>query len=722
MAADVDNMVLYINRAAETLLGWPSSDLIGQPLTVIMPERFRARHRAGFDRFVRTRESSVLGQPLRLPAVRMDGTEIEVELVVSTAELPFGTILLGLLRDMSERVELEGSGELTDALAGALAESETLTEALARVLEGLGQSLDWDVVQLWLVDHDDRALRRRAGWSQGPQAYATFMESGEDLFMRGVGLPGRVWASVAPAWIEDVTLDAEFARAAAAAVVGLHAAFAFPLLAHGRVVGVVEMLSRQPHGVSVGLVQQMRALGSRLGGFIERRVAEEDRLSLLESERAARSVAELARSRLIFLSEASIAFSESLDLHVTLDRVASLAVPALGDWCVIHLAAGDRVAVAAVAHSDPDKVALLRTAHDRYPVDVAAAGGVGKSFATGDVVRHHDVSDEVLSAIARSDEHLSLLRQLGFGAVVTVPLRARQRQLGTITVATSRGRVLDDETVDTVVEVARRAATAIDNAQLHTELQSHAATSAALARTLQQSLLPPALPQIPGLDLAAQYVPATLGMDIGGDFYDVFRLGRATWGVVVGDVCGHGAEAAAVTAFARYTLRAAAGSTRSPARALRLLNDTMLRQRAEAGSHRFVTILNARATVRRGSVAITFSIGGHPLPVLRRHDGSTVAIGQPGTLLGALDDVALHDTEVVLESGDRLVIVTDGVLEARRGAEQFGEPRLLDLVCRSGNLTPGELAAAVADAATTYAGGTLTDDIAVLVLAVPQSR
>ena len=716
IAASTDHVVLYINESAEALLGWDAGTLIGQSLTAIVPERFQRQHETGFRRFVETGQGTVLGRPLRLPAVRSDGSEIEVELVVSLADLPFGTVLVGLLRDVSERVELEGFGELADVLAGTLAEAATLAEALPRVLQGLGESLNWDVVQLWLVEPNGQELRRRAVWAQRPEATSVFTDASQRLFASGAGLPGGVWASREPGWIDDVTSEAGFRRAGDAAAAGLRSAFAFPLLADREVIGVVEMLSSQPHGLSAGLVQRIVALGSRLGGFIVRRVAEEERLSLLEAERAARESAERAQARLSFLSEASSVLSESLDLDVTLDRVASLAVPALGDWCVIHLVDRDQVPVAAVAHADESKVSLLRLAHERYPVRLDAAGGVGRSITTGEVLRHDRVTDDVLVRIARDDAHLEMLRELDFGSIVTVPLRARGRQVGAVTVATTPERPLPDGIVDVVVELARRAATAIDNAQLHHDLQAQAARSASLAQILQQSLLPPALPNIPGLRLAADYVPATRGMDVGGDFYDVFRLGRGTWGVVVGDVCGHGARAAAVTAFARYTLRATAGQTRSPVRALRLLNDAMRRQHVDGDIHRFVTVIDARIRPRRGAIEVTFAVGGHPLPVLRRADGTTTHVGEHGTLVGILEQVSFHETELVLQAGDRLVIVTDGVIEARRDLDEFGTDRLLDVVAGTGGLSAAEAALAVSAAATAHAQGDLLDDIAVFVL------
>jgi serine phosphatase RsbU (regulator of sigma subunit) len=445
-------------------------------------------------------------------------------------------------------------------------------------------------------------------------------------------------------------------------------------------------------------------------------VAEEERLSLLDSERAARESSDRARARLAFLSDASIVLSESLDLDVTLERVAALAVPALADWCVIHLVEDDRVRVAAVAHADADATNLLRLAHEQYPVDRAARGGVGKVISTGEVLRHDEITDDVLWAIARDDTHLRLLQALEFASVVTFPLRVGNSRIGAVTLATGGDRRLSDDTVDAAGELAQRAATAIVNAQLHRDLQRQAATSASLARTLQESLLPPALPIVPGIGLAALYVPGTNGLDVGGDFYDVFPLGPSTWGLVVGDVCGHGAEAAAMTAFARYTLRAAATQTESPQHALELLNEAIIQHNIGGDMQRFVTVANCRVRISPDAVHVTLAIGGHPLPVVSREDGRVHTVGRHGTLIGMLADAAVHETTLELRSGDRLVLFTDGVTEARSDAGEWGEHRLLEVIRRGGDLTADELTVAISDTAREHAQGNLTDDIAIVVL------
>jgi serine phosphatase RsbU (regulator of sigma subunit) len=208
-----------------------------------------------------------------------------------------------------------------------------------------------------------------------------------------------------------------------------------------------------------------------------------------------------------------------------------------------------------------------------------------------------------------------------------------------------------------------RAGAAVENARLYR-------AASQLARTLQTSLLPPHLPTIPGATLAAAFHPATQGLEVGGDFYDAFTTGQGQWYLVIGDVSGKGAEAAAVTALARYTLRTAAARRRSPAAILRWVGEAMLDQDATRG--RFCTIACAHLDLARSPVRVTVSCGGHPLPVLRRADGSVEPVGAAGTLLGLLPNPELQDRGADLRPGDTLVLYTDGLTEARALVGMWG--------------------------------------------------
>jgi sigma-B regulation protein RsbU (phosphoserine phosphatase) len=241
--------------------------------------------------------------------------------------------------------------------------------------------------------------------------------------------------------------------------------------------------------------------------------------------------------------------------------------------------------------------------------------------------------------------------------------------------------------------------------------------TAALARTLQQSLLPPALPEIPGVELAARYQAGGEGTDVGGDFYDVFPTGRASWGLVVGDVCGRGAEAAALTALVRYTTRAAAVQARTPAGILRAVNRAMVRQDIVA-SDRFATAVYAALRLTGGRGRLVVAAGGHPHPLIVRAGGDVEPAGRPGQLLGAFPKAHFENRAVMLEPGDAAVFYTDGIFEVRGPGGQLGEERLAACLAGGAGAPADELAELAEAAALEHGGGILGDDVAVLVVRV----
>ncbi|MHB8671212.1 MAG: PP2C family protein-serine/threonine phosphatase, partial [Acidimicrobiales bacterium] len=242
------------------------------------------------------------------------------------------------------------------------------------------------------------------------------------------------------------------------------------------------------------------------------------------------------------------------------------------------------------------------------------------------------------------------------------------------------------------------------------------ANLAALAGTLQESLLPPELPWIQGLELAARFRPFGAGIEVGGDFYDAYETARNDWAVVIGDVCGKGPEAARVTALARYTLRAAAISARRPRVVLGVLNDALLRQQPDG---RFCTVAYLRLRPGAGGVRAVVASGGHPLPLRVGHDGRVASLGHAGPLLGVLPTVSLRDHTVTLRPGEILVLYTDGVTEARGEDGEFGEERLREVLAGCSGLHPSEVADAVDEAVSNHMGGRpRRDDMALLVLRV----
>jgi phosphoserine phosphatase RsbU/P len=235
------------------------------------------------------------------------------------------------------------------------------------------------------------------------------------------------------------------------------------------------------------------------------------------------------------------------------------------------------------------------------------------------------------------------------------------------------------------------------------------ARAVALARTLQQTLIPPVPPHVPGLDVAAAYRPAGTGAEIGGDFYEVFQNREDDWFTVLGDVCGKGPDAAVITALLRYAVRAAAVSTSDPAATLRITNDVLLTHETD----RFCTALLVQLLRHDGAWRAAVCAAGHPLPVLVPASGGARVVGEPGSLLGVLTSLDLSSSVVELNPGDRLLLYTDGVTEGRRGREEYGEERLL---ARADAAGPGAqaLVAEILDDVLSFQQGVPRDDIALL--------
>jgi serine phosphatase RsbU (regulator of sigma subunit) len=357
-----------------------------------------------------------------------------------------------------------------------------------------------------------------------------------------------------------------------------------------------------------------------------------------------------------FLAESSRVLAGSLDAEETLPAVARLAVPKMADSCAIHLAGERGLRTVAVVHSDPAKQAIAAALDREYPSGPRDGHGAPTVARTGRSELYEEITSEALAGMARDERHLQLLRSLEMVSSMTVPIRARDTVLGAITlVSADSGRRFGTHELALAEDLGLRAGTSVDNARLYR-------TRSAIAQTLQASLLPPALPQIPGLETAALFRAAGEGHEVGGDFYDLFPTGKNQWFAVMGDVCGKGAEAAAVTALARYTIRAAVVRHRFPAGILRWLNDAMLRQ--TTGSGRFATIACVRLDLEPDGISATAAVGGHPCPRVLRATGLVEELGVPGTLLGAVRRVRIEDRSTRLAPGDALVLYTDGLTEA----------------------------------------------------------
>ncbi|MDQ4124247.1 MAG: SpoIIE family protein phosphatase [Actinomycetota bacterium] len=447
-----------------------------------------------------------------------------------------------------------------------------------------------------------------------------------------------------------------------------------------------------------------------LRDITDRKDAETERQELLAREREARAVAEAAQERLAFLAVASAQMSSSLDYRETLQNLVDLAVPRMADWCFVDVLQEDDTHVrVALAYADRSQAELAQELAQPSPtgerVGVQAVLKGGRSI----LVDHY--ADDVFDELGVTEDRRSLLRRMSPSSHMIVPLRARGRVLGALVLLSSRpDRVYNQDDLHLAEELARRAAIAIDNARLFQE-RTH------VARTLQKSLLPPNLPDIPGVDLAARYEPAGAANEVGGDFFDAFRWGRRRWAIVIGDVSGKGPDAAAVTGLARHTLRAAALAQRSPSAILGVLNEALL---SDGPKEKFSTVVFATLEKTDDGVCLTAASGGHPAPLVLRRDGQLEELAVPGTLIGVFKEVELTDQFTYLEPGDMVVFYTDGVTDIP-GFEDENQTLLVETFLRAAaSADPRVVADEIVRAAVEVQGGAPRDDIALLVLRVKE--
>ncbi len=419
-----------------------------------------------------------------------------------------------------------------------------------------------------------------------------------------------------------------------------------PLIARGRTIGALTFLSTRP-GRHYGLADLDFAqdLAHRFASAV-------DNARLYEE-------AESARERLAFIANASEVLARSLDLDQTLNQLAELAVPRLGDWCSIELVNGDgAIRNAATAHVDPEKVRLAERLRTRYPIDPDDPTGVANVIRTGRAELHPEIPDELLVEGARDEEHLRAMRELGLSSAIIVPLTARGRTLGAVTlIHAESGRRYGEDDLHLAQELAGRAAVAVHNAALYT--REHEAVVA-----LQESLLPRRLPTLAGFELAARYLPATAEVDVGGDWYDAFKLGDNRVGVGIGDVAGHGVAAAAAMGQFRHGLRAYALDRAGPESVLNRLNHLMeVFTRREMATISYCEVDQAQGT-------LSFVRAGHPPPLVRDPIGQVVALEGVGGLPVGVDIQARYAaSEVPFPPGSILFLYTDGLVEGRRGLD-----------------------------------------------------
>ncbi|QIM21239.1 SpoIIE family protein phosphatase [Phycicoccus sp. HDW14] len=376
----------------------------------------------------------------------------------------------------------------------------------------------------------------------------------------------------------------------------------------------------------------------------------------------AAAVAAKQTGRLAFLAEASIQLASSLDLEATTARVTQLTVPRFADWCAIDIVRDGGLHRLAAAHADPARAVLVSRLQERWPASDEHPRGLATVVRTGEPLLVQDVTDEMLATSARNAEHLAAMRDLGMRSILAVPLLVRGQVSGVLTWASSDpGRRYDEDDVRFAEHLARRAASAIDNADLYGQTR-------AVAEQLQRAVLPDDLAGTPDWEVAWRYEPSGR-TEVGGDFYDAFPLADGRYVAFVGDVMGRGVAASAAMAQMRAAVRAFASSDPSPAAVL----DALDRMVVQFDTEQLVTLVYVLADSAEGTVQVA-NAGHLPPFVLRAHGRVDRLPDADGPPLGLA--AGRRSREVAFGQGDALLLVTDGLVERRGEDIEAGLARL----------------------------------------------
>jgi phosphoserine phosphatase RsbU/P len=414
-----------------------------------------------------------------------------------------------------------------------------------------------------------------------------------------------------------------------------------------------------------------------------------DRMGVVLRDDRAHAAQLRDRGSLALLAEASELFAGTLDVTLAVTLTAQLVVPRFASWAAVYIEEEQGVHLAAVAHEQEADAAALS----------AGLAGEGAHALAQQLVRELGEQPSLVPA----HQLPSALTNAG-SEVIAVPLVARRRLLGVLLAGRGTGYARDDAGL--LLDLARRAALAVDNARLYEERTD-------IVRALQSSLLPPALPTVAHVEFGARYAAAGEGNDVGGDFYDVFDLPDDQWAVAIGDVCGKGPEAAAITGLARNVLRLLGREGIAPPAVLRRLNTAIL----DLGdSGRFCTATMATMRASASGVTVCLSAAGHPPPVLVTAAGHASFVGTNGSLLGVFADVEVSADELHLAPGDALVFYTDGVTERRNGDVMFGDDNLLASCAAGAGSSADDLAGLVEEGVRDFSEQASRDDLAVLVV------
>jgi serine/threonine-protein kinase RsbW len=688
--------VLYANYATQELLGWRVDRLFGEPVVHMVPERFRSTYLAAFSRLIGSNPPRANLTPSRVVLQRADGSEAPVDLGVFMVVPDTGPrLLVAVLWDVSDRIDIDRYQRVSDDLVAFLAGAAGTTAAIVpELLSIVARSMDFELATAWRWDEDSGLLHCDYVWSETDTAQAMVAASTGLTVRAGEDLAGSVVRTGEPVWHLDLSLTAPSARRAAIVADGLHTAFVFPLRTRERLSGVIELFTKFPRHPDEPLNTAVADVGAKLGEFIERLELESQKSELIDR-------LEQSQRHQEFLLRANRALAGARDFRDSVVRLATVALPTLGDICVVDVVSptGALERLAAV-HTDPAHQAETDELV-RYSPDPDGSHPAARAVRTGQSQWSTEMGDEFMRSTTQSDQHLRLTRTLSFESYVSVPLLMEGKAIGALTViAAGSGRQFGQEELSLAESLASQVASVIERARAYEEQST-------ISHLLQHSLLPGDLGELPGVRIAARYVAASAVAEVGGDFFDVVRLDGHRMALAIGDVQGHDMTAAMVMGGLRSAIRAYLLITQDPAEVLRLVDHYAIEQ-----SHgRLAT--TALAVLDIEAHTIDLASAGHPLPYLAQ-EGSPAAplTVPPSRPLGVGGGDFFLERHVLPRAGT-LAFFTDGLIdEGRRGAE--GRIRTLtSLLDESHSEDPEEVADSILKELTV--SGARDDDLAILV-------
>ncbi|MEU2548077.1 SpoIIE family protein phosphatase [Streptomyces roseolus] len=570
---------------------------------------------------------------------------------------------------------------------------DDLDGLLQRTVERARDMLDGDAAFLLLATDDETELEVRAttGLPAARQRFARVpVETGAS----------RYGSARMPAVHED--LAAVPGAVPLLEGTGMRSVVTVPLKVEGRLTGSLGVAAEAANRYSNEEALRLQFAADRIALAVE-----SARLGELER---------LRRGSLSFLVEASDLLAGTLDRDQTLALMAQMTVPTLATWCAVYTIAdpASDPYLSYVLHEDEDRIDGLKALLGSIaPPDPVPTPGARLWPAPGEAAHR-----AALAASARELEHLGSPLSSGIdtalatagavaGETVVLPLVARNRVIGMLTLGRPAEDHFRQEILELAEDLSRRAALALDNARLYSERN-------AISQSLQRSLLPPDLPKIPGVEVDVIYRAAGEGNEVGGDFYDVFPIREDVYGFAIGDVCGTGPEAAAVTGLARHALRLLAREGFGGPAVLERLNAAILDEGARS---RFLTLLYGELRPQAdGSAVLKVVCAGHPLPLRLRPDGTVVPAAEPQPLLGVMEDLELYEQTFTLDPGDVLLCVTDGVTERREGTRMLGDDGLADALRTCTGLTAGAVGGRILRTVERFAQDPASDDMAILTM------